>query len=146
MMVMPIPALKLLAEAAEEAGQDVLAGNGAAADQQLATHPPLDAVEGLARLPREGEHPRGVGQEQPARSGGARRAAETVEQTNAQLVLERADVLRHRRLRQMERLGGAREGSQLGDPGEDLELPEVHGRREYSGGPALSRAATPPPP
>ena len=54
-------------------------------------------------------------------------APEPVEQAHAELVLEGADVLGHRGLGEVQRLGGAGEGAELGDLGEDLELTEIHG-------------------
>ena len=123
---------------------------------RLAAHPALEASDRLARLAREGEHARRVREQQLAGPRDARPAPEPVEQPHAELVLEGADMLGHRGLGEMQRLGGAGEGGELGDLGEDLELTQIHGGRKYrrragacpaaSAPRGLSRAGTPPPP
>ena len=67
-----------------------------------------------------------VAEQQLARARGRRAAPEPIEQLHAQLVLERAHVLGHGGLGEVERLGGAREAAELGDLGEDLEPAQVH--------------------
>lgn len=52
---------------------------------------------------------------------------QAVEQPDAELVLQGADVLGDRRLGEVEGLGRARERPERGDPREDLELPQIHG-------------------
>ena len=51
----------------------------------------------------------GVGEQQRAGLGRRRPAGAAVEQLDAELALERSDLLRDRRLRQRQRLAGARE-------------------------------------
>ena len=53
-------------------------------------------------------------------------AARPTEQSRAELALERADLLAQRRLRDVDRLGGAREVTRVGHGREVLELPELH--------------------
>src|SRR5262249_30244705 len=62
-------------------------------------------------------------------AGGRGAASQPVEQLDAELVLEGADVLGDRGLRQEQRLTRAREAAQLGDLDEDLEPTQVHRRR-----------------
>ena len=61
------------------------------------------------------------GEDQPARVA--------VKQRDAELLFERADLPRHRRLRQPELLAGMREAAGLGGGVEDLQLVPVHGQR-----------------
>src|SRR5262249_11213365 len=124
---------ELLLEAADERWQHVFARNGARRHVELARQPPLETVHGLQRLALELEHARSVREEQLARPGGLRATAETIEQAHAQLLLERADVLGDRGLRQSQRLGGLRERLELSDLYENLELPEIHGRQYRRG-------------
>ena len=108
------------------AGRTYSPGIVRAADHQLTAHASLELLDGLRRLARERQHAARVAEQQ--RAGARRRGAATepVEQLHAQLVLERADVLGDGRLREEERLGGAREAAELGDLDEDLEPAQVH--------------------
>src|SRR5712691_4464428 len=123
-----------LLEAADERRQDVLARDGAGADEELAAHLPLEAVHRLAGLALQRQHSPGVAQQELAGLGDGGAAAEAIEQAHAQLVLKGADMLRDRRLGEVQRVRGLGEGAELGDFDEDLELPEVHGG-EYRGRP-----------
>ena len=77
---------------------------------------PLDRAHGGARLRQQ--HPPG-GRERDA-------ARQPLEQPPVELLLERADVLRERRLRDADRARGARERSLVDDGDEARQLPEVH--------------------
>ena len=113
-------------EVPHEPGQDVLAGNRAATDHELAEHASLEAIDGLPGLPTEGEDPRGVSEQQLTRPGRRGAAPQAIQQLDPQVLLERANVLGDRRLCEEQCLGGAGEASQLGDLGEDLESAKVH--------------------
>ena len=119
---------KLLLEAAQQGRKDVFARNGARAHGQLAHELSLELVHGLSRFALELEDARGVGDEELARARRFRTAPEAIEQPHAQLLLEGADVLRHRGLRQEERFRRLGERLELGNFDEDLELSQVHGR------------------
>src|SRR5205823_14381096 len=90
----------------------------------------------LLRLAREAEDAPRVAEQQLARARRGGAAPEPVEQLHAQLVLERAHVLGDGGLREVERLGGAREAAELGDLGEDLEAAQVHQQRRALAGPS----------
>src|SRR5262249_10327707 len=72
--------------------------------------------QGAARLAEEGDA--GVGQAAPA--------VRAIEQADAELVLERADLLAERRLRHVQAGGRAREVQLLGDGDEVAEVAELH--------------------
>ena len=90
---------------------------------------PWNAVHRLPRLAREGEHAPRVREQQLAGPRDAGAAPQPVEQAHAELVLEGADMLGHGGLGEMQRLGGAGKGGELGHLGEDLELAQIHGGR-----------------
>src|SRR5439155_24431925 len=93
---------------------------------ELAAHPALELVERLPRLTGQRQHAPGVAEHRLAGGRGRGAAAQPVQELDAQLVLEGADVLGDRRLREEECLGGAREASELRHLREDLEATEVH--------------------
>ena len=74
-----------------------------------------DPGDQRARVPHEGES--GVGQLDRARSA--------FDQRQVHRPFQGRDVLAHRRLRHLERIGGAGEGSAGGDALQDLELPDM---------------------
>ena len=83
----------LALEPSDQRREHVLAWDRGAADDELAGRPPLEPIERLARLALEGEHAARVVEEDPA---GVRRrgaAAEPVEELDANLVFEGANVL-----------------------------------------------------
>src|SRR5262249_29186492 len=84
---------------------------------------------------RKRQHPARVAQHELARAGGGGAAPEPVEKLDPQLVLESADVLRDRRLRQEERLGGAREAPELGHLRKDFQAPKIHQDKPGAEGP-----------
>src|SRR5439155_20947752 len=122
------------AELSDERGKQILAGNRAAADDELPAHPSLELIDGLTSFARQREQALRVAEiEKPgARRDGA--AAEPIQELDPEVVLEPADVLGHRRLSQVERFGGAREAPELGDLHEDLQPAQIHNRRGASWG------------
>ncbi len=75
----------------------------------------------------------GVREQQRARLGDRRAARPAVEQPDAELALERGDLLGDGRLRQRERLGRAREGAAPGDLAEGEQAAWVEHRHELIG-------------
>src|SRR5216117_2300873 len=120
----------LALESSDQRGQHVLARDRGAADDQLAWHASLELVERLLRLALEREHAARVTEQEPARVGRRGAAAEPVEERDAELVLEGADVFGDGRLRQREGVGGAGEAPQLGHLREHLEAAKIHGEPE----------------
>src|SRR2546422_4377569 len=92
----------------------------------------MELVERLLRLTLEREQAARVTEQEPARVRRRGAAAEAVEERDAELVLEGADVLGDGRLRQREGVGRAREAPQLGHLREHLEAAQIH--REPDGG------------
>ena len=69
----------------------------------------------------------GLGQERLAGGGQPNTRRQTLQQRAAELVLEALDLLRERRLRDEQLLGGARERAFVGDRQQVLQLSKVHG-------------------
>ena len=80
----------------------------------------------------------GVGEQQRARLGRRRAAGTALEQLQAELALERGDLLGDRRLRQRQRLAGARERPLMGDLAERQEPPRIHIELAYSTGESIN--------
>ena len=118
---------ELLLEASDHGREDVLAGNRAGPDQELAAHPSEKPVHGLPRLLRQREQAHGVREEELSGRRDRGAASEAIQQPHAELELERSDVLGHGGLRERQRLGGARERPELRHLREDLELSQIHG-------------------
>ena len=89
----------------------------------------LEAVHGLEGLTLELKHAGGVREQQLPCPRRLRSATETIEEPDAQLLLERANVLGDGGLGEPERLGRLREGLELGHLHENLELSQVHGAK-----------------
>ena len=114
-------------ELADPRRQPVDADAGRGGDLQLAVRP-LAAVGQLgARRFQLHEHFMRGAEEQLALLGEDQAARMAVEQRDPELLLERADLPRHRRLRQAELLARMGEAAGLGGGVEDLELVPIHG-------------------
>ena len=117
-----------LAKPLEDGREPVVRGVALGAQsQQLASpdRPPAISVRArsISRKHRTG------GSEQPvARLGGDEPAGPSREQRNANALLERAETVAQRRLRDVERRRGARDGSLVGNGDEHAKLPglEIH--------------------
>ena len=113
-------------ELAEPRRQPVHADAGRGGHLELAVRPLARVGQlGARRLELHEHFMRGAVQ-QLALLGEDQAARMAVEQRDAELLLERRHLPRHRRLRQPELLAGMREASRLGGGVEDLQLVPVH--------------------
>jgi hypothetical protein len=111
----------LVAEAREQAGQEVLRGADHADRQQ----PGLQLAQARHRVLRvlqRREQALGVDEEVLAGGAQGHGAALPLEQRQPDLALDLLDLHRDRRRRQVQRLRGAREAEVAGDLGEDAQL------------------------
>lgn len=116
-----------IAEMAQHGGQDAVVGRADKGQRQrphLAARQPLRQRRQRARLRQDAPH-----LHQPAcpHRRQRHRALRAVEQRDAQLLLQRADLLRQRRLRHRQARGGTAEVQFLGNGHEVAELAQVHG-------------------
>src|SRR5437667_361328 len=118
-------------DVAADIGQGALhgfAGAGAAlAHAEGPAHASLDMRDGVLGLGLEPEDRSGEAEQELAGWRRRRAAAHTVEQRQADLLFQRADVLGNGGLGQEQRFGGAGEASELSDLGEDFEAAKIHG-------------------
>ena len=102
------------------------ARRGARAETDPPRNDSTEAVECLARGFELLKDPRRVGEQDLAGGGRERALADALEERHADILLELANVQAHRRLTEMQMLGGAREAAAFGDL---LERPQMR-RRE----------------
>ncbi len=120
-----VPVVKI----ADDARQDVAAGDGAGAHRQFAAQMPLEVVDRLHRLVAQLDDAPAVLVDDLAGRGRQHLAAQAVEQLVAELFLEQPHVLADRGLREQDRVGGPGEALQFDDLAENLEAADLHGWR-----------------
>ena len=97
-----------------------------AADPQLPAEQPGELLE-LAVQPVDlGEHALRVAEDHAALGGQLDAAARAPEDLDAELLLEPADLLRDRRLREEELVTGLRQRAVAGDGGDRAQVTELH--------------------
>lgn len=110
----------------KNAGQPVESGglgcSQTDAPDRAARHP-LDA---FARAVNGGQNTASVFEQELARHRERHPAAVAIQETRAEALLQLADLVRHRRLREIAAVGGTREVAQLGDGAERLQHTHVH--------------------
>ena len=114
------------AEAGEQPGDVEVAGRQQRPDPDPPTQDAAELVDLFARGVDLGEHPAGAPRDGDARVGRDDAAARALEQRRAQLLLEPADLVRQRRLGEMELLRGAREVAVPRHRLHASQLPELH--------------------
>src|SRR6185437_7244295 len=117
--------------APEECGEDALEIVRRGGHPQHAGIGPAQQPCVLAQLARVVEQPTRFREEALARAREMQAPRQPVEQRDTELVLERADLARQRRLRGVQRLGCMGDGPQLRHRYESPQLPKVH-RASYA--------------
>ena len=123
-----------LDELAEPRREPVHADARRGGDAQIAVRPLAAVGELGARRLELHEHVVRGAEQQIALLGQDQAARMAVKQRDRELLLERAHLARHRRLRQPELFAGMGETSRLGGGVKDLELIPVHDRSSGRGG------------
>jgi hypothetical protein len=116
-----------LPEDAEDAGEQVDPRGRARPDRQGAALQPLEVGDRVPGVAERAEQPGRMFFEDPSGLRQVDGAAEAIKEPGAQIRLELPDVLRERRLAQVESFCGPTKARRPGDRQEDLELPERHG-------------------
>ena len=116
------------AEVGDEPGEEEARGRAEHADAESAAGQLAHVGDGLARTRQRREHALGLGAEGPAGLREHDAAADAGEQLDAELRLERADLLRERGLGEVELAGGPAERAVLGRGEEVGELLQSHRR------------------
>ena len=114
------------AEPAQRIGQQIRARGGARAEPHASGHDTAQPLDRLARRLELGQRAARVLEQHLAGGGGKRPAADALEQARAQRRLQVPDVMAHRGLAHVQRLGRARERGVAHDLGE---RPDVDGRQ-----------------
>lgn len=99
-------------------------------DHADADHAGVNLLVGhvVLHLAHQLDHALGIHQRLAAVRGQRHFARAAVEQAHAEILLQRGDAARHRRLRGVQALGGQAEIFQLGEPDEGFEETDVHGK------------------
>ena len=119
------PRMQLL-ESAERSGQDVNPDGGARSNPQRSTLDAAHLLDRHGRLVQHVEHPPGVAVQQRPRFGQLDALAEPVEQRQAERFLQLLDLVRDRRLAELEAPRREAEAGQVGDRFERPQLPQSH--------------------
>ena len=114
------------AEVGEHAEQVVRAGRVDAADPQLAAQQAGELLELGVQAVDLGEHALRVAEDDAALGGELDLPARAPEDLDAELGLEPPDLLRDRRLGEVQLLGGLRERPVAGDGGDGAKVTELH--------------------
>jgi hypothetical protein len=104
----------ILPELRQQARHEVL-GRADHAHGEQPMFEPLEAAHRVLGVAQGGQQPLGVHDEVLARGGQAHRAPGAVEQLQPHLRLDLLDLHAHRRRREVQRLGRARDAALLGD-------------------------------
>ena len=115
-----------VAEAGEQPGDVEVAGGQERADPDASAQDAAKLVDLRARGVDLGEDPAGASGDRHAGFGRGDAPARALEQRGAQLALEPADLVRQRRLGEVELLGGAREVAVPRHRLHASQLPELH--------------------
>ena len=115
-----------VAEVPQNSRQDAVVGRTNEGQRQRAHLPAREPLRQRRERVRLGEHAPHL--DQPARTHRRERhrALRAVEQRDAQLLLQRTDLLRQRRLRHRQALGSAAEMQLLGNGHEIAKLAQIH--------------------
>ena len=121
-----------LLEKTDHSGEQVAAGDRAAADYEIAGQPALMLGHRRFGFIPQGEQPAGITVEQPAGLGGDDLPGEPVDQPAPEMRFEVLDVAADRRLGQVHDFSGLGKALALDHPAENMKLPEVHSTRVLS--------------